>query len=439
MLALWPSAQAFDLLGSNLSVGQRDFRVYNNFTDADANNNTTPDPNFPGYTGAPLAIWKACVEWGSENHGDGTGDPSQPDGLGSGGANFDPSFQGLATGVGDTNDNIHSEISGSSGNVLAYAEAPFGSGWRIRYFENWRWIDGPDHTYNLGPITIDLQGVATHEYGHALGLGHTSAPNATMTPAASFGGIADRVIAPDDIAGVQAIYGVMSGSKPHIEELFFNSGVLTVVGHNFSPNGNDVWFTQAGSGGNGTPVQVTNLPSNGTEIFVTVPGNAGLGDVLVRNDDNGHASLSNAFPYDPGALSSCPLPQNYCTPLPNSVGTTGAIVADGSFDVSDNDFHLTASNVPEGQFGIFFYGPGSASFAFGDGVMCISGGLFRLPLVMSVSPLVATYTPDLTNLPPNGDITPGSTWNFQYWYRDPQGPLGTSFNLTDAVSVLFCQ
>ena len=96
MLALWPAppARAYDLLGSNLSVGQRDFRVYNNFTDPDANNNTTPDPMFPGYTGAPLAIWKACVEWGSELHGDGSGDPSQPDGLGSGGANFDPSFQG---------------------------------------------------------------------------------------------------------------------------------------------------------------------------------------------------------------------------------------------------------------------------------------------------------------------------------------------------------
>ena len=32
----------------------------------EANQNVTPDPSFPGAVGAPLAIWKAVVEWGSE-------------------------------------------------------------------------------------------------------------------------------------------------------------------------------------------------------------------------------------------------------------------------------------------------------------------------------------------------------------------------------------
>ena len=37
----------FSLIGGQLSVGQRDFRVYNNFTDAQANNNQIADPDFP--------------------------------------------------------------------------------------------------------------------------------------------------------------------------------------------------------------------------------------------------------------------------------------------------------------------------------------------------------------------------------------------------------
>ncbi len=34
-------------------------------------------------------------------------------------------------------------------------------------------------------------------------------------------------------------------------------------------------------------------------------------------------------------------------------------------------------------------------------------------------------------------INPGSTWYFQYWYRDPQAG-GANFNLTDALGGTFC-
>ena len=36
-------------------------------------------------------------------------------------------------------------------------------------------------------------------------------------------------------------------------------------------------------------------------------------------------------------------------------------------------------------------------------------------------------------------ITPDSTWYFQFWFRDPAGPGGTGFNLTDALGVTFCR
>ena len=89
-----PSAWAWVPTGWSLDVTQRDVRVFNNFTDPEANDNQTPDANFPGRFGAEMAIWKASVEWGSELHGDGQGDPGQVAGLGSGGANFDATWPG---------------------------------------------------------------------------------------------------------------------------------------------------------------------------------------------------------------------------------------------------------------------------------------------------------------------------------------------------------
>jgi hypothetical protein len=39
--------------------------------------------------------------------------------------------------------------------------------------------------------------------------------------------------------------------------------------------------------------------------------------------------------------------------------------------------------------------------------------------------------------PPGGWILEGQTWHFQTWYRDPTGPCGSSFNLSNALRVSF--
>lgn len=304
-LAAWllaPSpAQGFGLLGVSLDLTRRDVRVFNNFTDSSANNNTTVTADFPGYDGAELAIWKGCVEWASGLHGSGGGDAHQPGGLGSGGANFDPSWQGRAPATGFSAQRIHSEITGSDGGVLAYCESA-GAGWRIRYYQNWTWADGPGTS--LGGGQIDLQGVACHEYGHALGLGHSNSGSATMFPSISGNGVNARSISSDDIAGLQAIYGLKSASKPTIASVSATNGLVTITGSNFSATNNEVWFTAKQSGLSGTPVKIPGVTSNGTQIIVLAPASAGPGDVLVRNNGTGFANLSNPFPIDPGDTSA---------------------------------------------------------------------------------------------------------------------------------------
>ena len=55
------TSTGFTLLGFQLDTVHRDCRVFNSWP-ANANTNFTPDVNFPGAVGPPLACWKAATE-----------------------------------------------------------------------------------------------------------------------------------------------------------------------------------------------------------------------------------------------------------------------------------------------------------------------------------------------------------------------------------------
>ncbi len=431
-------AHGWSTLGGSLSQSQRDFRIYNNFSDGSDNNNQTPDPQFPGYQGADMAIWKGCIEWSSIAHGDGSGDSTQNQ-LGGSGANFDPSFQGNATGTGNSNQNIHSQISGSGGGALAYCETPISDGWRIRYYQGINWADGPG---TIGNNQYDLQGVACHEYGHALGLGHSTNGGATMYPSVANGNEGIRSINNDDMAGCQAVYGSISGTKPTITNVSVNGNTITVTGTGFDSSGNEIWFTQAGTGSNGTPIKATGLTSNGTTLTATIPAAAGPGDILARRNNGGHGGLSNPWPSDleGGGGTGCNDPQVYCGTSPNSVGPGATIGFTGSASQSTNDFQLNCSGLVPGTPGLFFYGPNQTAVLLGEGVRCVDGQLTRLDV--QVADILGTVVKPINWFGPpflfgTGAVAPGDDVNFQYWYRDvPGGPSG--YNLSSAVGLTLC-
>jgi len=431
-----PSADAWVETGWSLGPEQRDFRVYNNFSDPIANDNREPHTSFPGHTGAVLAIWKGCVEWGSAPHGDGEGDPDQPGGLGSGEANFDPSFQGLAPGSGDIGDNTLSELAGCSGGTYAFCESFVdGSGWRIWFYECWLWEDSATTDWLPEVGKFDLQGMAAHEYGHALGLGHSADPNATMYASTS-DAKGYRTIERDDVAGVQAIYGTRSPWKPRIEKVSINATTLTISGEFFAPTGNEVWFTRGSGTGDGTPVMVTDVPSaNGDQLIVGVPPEAGPGDILVRVGPGGGERLSNAFPFD--TRLACDPIVTICETTPNSVGSGAQIRFSGSQSVSANSATLLGGGLPPHQFGLFFYGPSTTHIPVGNGILCVGGHLFRLPVVQADSGGMVGYSLNFDSLPGGGAIGSGSLFYFQLWYRDPIAG-GAQFNFSDAIGVPFC-
>lgn len=431
--------RAYTTVGFDLDLSQRDARVFDNFSDPQANDNTTPHPNWPGYTGVELAAWKALIEWGSELHGDGSGDPTQPGDVGSGGANFDVTWQGNAPNAGNTSDNVISETSGCGGGVLSFNESG-PSGWRIRLCDQWTWDDGPGDPV---PGALDVQAVLTHEFGHVLGLGHSNVTGSTMFPSISGNGINMRSLSADDQAGVQAIYGVKSPTKPHVDAVL-GSTTLTILGRNFSASGNEVWFTQAGGNPTGDPVKITGViaTQGGTVISIPAPAGAGAGDVLVRAAALGHSALSNAYPWSP---TDCEAPADYCVAKVNSQGCTPDIDFIGSPSASNpSPFLITATQALNNKTGLLLYGYAPAATPFQGGTLCFLGTLKRTPSQNSggnppPNDCSGSYSFDFnariqSGIDPNLAI--GTNVFAQYYTRDAASSFGVG--LTNALAFTVC-
>ncbi|MHC5210902.1 MAG: matrixin family metalloprotease [Planctomycetota bacterium] len=415
----WPTTTAaYSVLGESLDLGQRDFRVFNNFLDAAANDNVVPHPNFPGHTGAVMAIWKAHSEWGSSPRaGDGLGDgvASNPN-LGDGGANFDNAFQGLAASSGGMNGNVHSSSSSIGGAVIAFTQTPISDGWSIIYNEDFILDDGP----GLVDSGIDLQGIATHEIGHALGLGHSSVGGATMFPSISGTGTNQRSLGADDIAGIQAVYGTASASKPRIDATsgpVVTGGALVLDGVNFDAAGNEVWFTA--QTGDGTPVKLTGVPATGggTQISVSVPAGVESGDVLVKVSGSGGAALSNAFPLrvdgPPGA---------YVLTGPGLAGSgqNPQLTGDGDLTAGGAGFDLHTNLVKPFATGTLFVALNEANLPFKGGVFDPAPILLQVPVVMPADGLLTLPT----SMPPA--IPSGTGFVLQGWFSDATAVQGVS-------------
>jgi hypothetical protein len=432
-LLLPARSEGFMVFGDRLDLTQRDFRIWNNFSDPEANTNLTPDPDFPGATGAELAIWKGVAEWGSQPHGSGRTDPTQ-DELGSGGSNFDAFYSGLATVQGNTNGNIISQISGSMF-IKAYTEIPIRDGWRIRFYEDpWVWNDAPDGALVGGSDAWDLQGVACHEYGHALGLDHSTVPGATMHGSSPpDGGVGMRSIEADDIAGVQSIYGIRSATKVQIQNYELIPGGIRILGSGFHPTNNQIWFTHSSptTGSDGTPVRVMGVPSGGggTRIFVTPPSLAGQGDLMVRRPGRDPEDLSNAFPFDPNSpLLSAPL--NYGSGKVSSAGVQASLSWDSLPSQTAGSFRLSClTGIAGGVPAILFSGPHRANLPALGGTLLVARPLAREQVLQLDFFGTATISVPV----PAGMV--GLTRYYQLWFKDPASSFGSG--LTNAVQVTF--
>jgi hypothetical protein len=129
----------------------------------------------------------------------------------------------------------------------------------------------------------------------------------------------------------------------------------------------------------------------------------------------------------------------------DGVTSTGAsLIATGTSTYAClDDVGLVVTGMQSNQFGLVYMGDTAINLPFGDGHRCVSStssGIFRFPLRQAgffgdfAEPNIISTSQGFS---PSGRIAGGSTWFFQGWYRDPGGPCGAQFNLTNALEITF--
>jgi hypothetical protein len=154
----------------------------------------------------------------------------------------------------------------------------------------------------------------------------------------------------------------------------------------------------------------------------------------------GEDSGAGAFAGAVHALTFSVVPvyvNNYCVSTPNTAGPGAFISNLGTTSVASNSFSITCDGAVPDSPGLFFYGPTESQVPFGNGFLCVTGGVFRLPAVATDGVGYAEMPVDFT-VPPHvdGEILAGSIWKFQFWYRDASA-VGSQFNLSDGLSAEF--
>ncbi len=173
-------------------------------------------------------------------------------------------------------------------------------------------------------------------------------------------------------------------------------------------------------------------------------------DVIVVENSQGHTPNQMA-----GAIR-VPVGTSYCsgdgsaTPCPcgnvgdpgagcaNSSGVGGLLEADGTNRASADDLVFRATSLLPNQPALLFAGlnavNGGAGSSFGDGLRCAGGGVVRLGVRIPDVSGSATWGPGLVGA---GGFQAGDVRRFQGWYRDPGGPCGTGFSLTQGYEIHF--
>ncbi len=135
-------------------------------------------------------------------------------------------------------------------------------------------------------------------------------------------------------------------------------------------------------------------------------------------------------------------PSTYCTAKINSEGCAASIASSGGLGASLSSpapFMVDASQVLTNAVGILFYGHAADIKPFQGGFHCIKTPTPRTPAQFSGNqgaPCTGTFSFDFNAWLQFGTaqlVYPGTPIHAQYWYRDPNDPLGFGAATSDAA------
>jgi hypothetical protein len=132
---------------------------------------------------------------------------------------------------------------------------------------------------------------------------------------------------------------------------------------------------------------------------------------------------------------------SYCPANVNSSGSPATLSVSGSTDVTAADLTFDCVDLPSNQFGMFLMSRTQdfvPLFGGSQGNLCLGAPRIRFGKdILNSGPAGAVqFSPDFANLPQGTVFEAGSTWNFQFWFRD-RNPMATS-NTSNGVEVVFC-
>ncbi|MCB9907660.1 MAG: IgGFc-binding protein [Planctomycetes bacterium] len=203
-----------------------------------------------------------------------------------------------------------------------------------------------------------------------------------------------------------------------------------------------VFFVQLAPGSTNLTLNVTPFQAgDGIVQFEVVQTNTAMGS-------NGAVVIIDGA----GNQTQCPtnfgasMGLSVCDPIPNSTGEKAFTTAWGSLLAADNDVTLMTTGLPNNSIGFYFVSQGNGIVSLPGnkvGNLCILGpvmGRHNANMLDSGQTDAVSLVVDLNNLPqPFGGpavVTSGSTWYWQYWYRDDAMFFGAA-NFCDAVGVTF--
>ena len=134
-------------------------------------------------------------------------------------------------------------------------------------------------------------------------------------------------------------------------------------------------------------------------------------------------------------------PSTYCTAKVNSQGCTPMAAASGETSLSGPDnLVLSASQVVNNKFGIFFWGKAPNTLPFMGGTLCVNAPTVRTPPQMSggnappANDCSGMYSFAFTHAyAASNGLGAGSLLYGQFWSRDPAHPDGTGVGFSNAV------
>lgn len=275
-VAAWPAdeAAAYAVTGAKFSGSSVSFRINPNFFDASAGNSTAQ----------VTAVRAGADEWRATGQG-----------------NFAFSYAGetsIATVAADgVNTVYYSHTDGNGPLAVCYWWSLGGitTNFDIVFFDR---MVGYDFIWANAPAwnQFDIQSVACHELGHALGLDHSTVTGATMAPSVSAGSTANRSLHSDDAAGMQFLYGIAGPQQPVVNAVTAN--------HCFLDGGVTVQVSGSGFASQGTSVTFAGAPATNVAwispslLSCTVPAAAAPGLASVAVSVGAQTGSAQAFTYD---------------------------------------------------------------------------------------------------------------------------------------------